>query len=100
MDREQTARGNHRSGVNCALSVFSAFADTMGLTPREAAAAAPRPRGEGGQCGAFLAGRDVLRRLKPEAVAAYEQRYIALNGTTACVRLAPPEGVPVKPCND
>ena len=33
MGHEETARSNHRSGYNCAQSVFVAFADQLGVSP-------------------------------------------------------------------
>ena len=68
MDREQAARQNHRGSYNCAQSVYAAYADLLGLAPGDALRQAPRPRSEGGKCGAFLAGRAILQRLKPEAI--------------------------------
>ena len=96
MTKEQIARANHKSGCNCGQSVFLSFADAMALTPEKAMQLAPRPRAEGGQCGAFLAGRELLARLKPEAVDAYVQRFIELNGASECRRLRG-KG---KSCND
>ena len=54
MDREQTARNHHKSGHNCADSVYSAFSDRVSGIP-------PKPRGDGGKCGTVLAGRQILR---------------------------------------
>ena len=100
MDREQSARQNHRGSYNCAQSVYVAFADLLGLTPAEAMRQAPRPRSEGGKCGAYLAGRAILQRLKPEAVAAYEQAFAAANGQPECARLVMAHGRLNKSCND
>ena len=57
---------------------------------------APRPRSEGGQCGAYLAGRALISRLKPEAISAYEEQFKSLNGATECRKL---RGAG-KTCND
>ena len=96
MNHEETARANHKGGCNCGQSVFATFAQELGLTREEAMAIAPRPRSEGGQCGAYLAGRALLERLKPEAVSDFEVQFKALNGATECHRL---RGAG-KSCND
>ena len=100
MKHEETARKNHRSGYSCATSVTVAFADTLGLTPAEAMRTAPRPRSEGGKCGAFLAGKKVLEQLKPEAVPEYERRFIELYGQTECTKLLSLQNRLRKSCND
>ena len=96
MYHEQTARANHKGSCNCAQAVFVAFARELGLSTAEAMNASPKPRAEGGKCGAFLAAREILSRLKPEAVEAFEQRFLAANGSTECLRLR----LARKPCND
>lgn len=96
MNHEQTARANHKSGCNCGQAVFAGFAEELGLTREEAMRLAPRPRSEGGQCGACLAGKALLARLRPEAVDSFEQQFRALNGSTECRRL---RGAG-KTCND
>lgn len=70
--REPDARANHRSGYNCAQSVTAAFAEELGVSRDSAASSAPRPRSEGGKCGAYLAGCQLLSRLKPDAVEAFK----------------------------
>ena len=87
MTREDQARANHRGGYNCAQAVCAAFAGAMGVSEAEAMALAPRPRTDGGKCGAFLGGRAVLARLRPEAVDAYEQAFTELNGANTCMAL-------------
>lgn len=96
MNHEQTARANHRGGCNCGQSVFAGFANELAMTRDQAMQTAPRPRSEGGQCGAYLAGKALLARLKPEAVGAFEEQFRALNGSTECRRL---RGAG-KTCND
>lgn len=96
MNHEEIARASHKSGSNCSQSVFSSFVQELCLSTQEAMSIAPRPRSEGGQCGAYLAGRALLARLKPEAVADYEARFRALNGATECRKL---RGAG-KSCND
>ena len=87
MSYEQTARAIHKGGCNCGQSVYASFAEALGLTRDEAVQAAPKPRSEGGQCGAYLAGMALLLKLKPEAVSAFESRFLELNGATECKKL-------------
>ena len=94
--RETDARNNHRSGNNCAQSVMAAFGEELGLTPAQARQAAPRPRSEGGKCGAYLAGCRLLAQLKPEAVAEFQARFLEENGAIECGQLRRSG----KPCND
>lgn len=51
MKHEETARGNHRTGNNCAVSVYTAFTD---VNPNPGLI--PAPRSDGGKCGAYLEG--------------------------------------------
>ena len=76
MNYEENARKNHKNGFNCAMSVYVAYCDKLGISPELARNTAPKPRSEGGKCGAFLAGKKILEQLKPEAVTDYEQRFI------------------------
>ncbi len=100
MTYEEKARNNHRGGYNCAVSVYVAYADKLGITPEPAKMNAPKPRSEGGKCGAYLAGKKVLEQLKPEALQRYEKRFIEANGQTECSRLLAAHGVLRKSCND
>lgn len=87
MTHEQNARANHRGGYNCAQSVSVAFSSSLGLSPDEAMRLAPRPRSEGGKCGAYLAGCQLLSRLNPQAVAEFEKRFLEENGAVLCGKL-------------
>ncbi len=100
MNYENNARSNHKNGNNCAMSVYTAFAERLGITAEEARNTAPKPRSEGGKCGAFLAGRKIIEILKPEAAELYEQRFIEQNGQTECSRLIMAHGKLRKSCND
>ena len=100
MDYKENARKNHRNGFNCAMSVYAAYCDKLGISPEQAKNAAPKPRSEGGKCGAFLAGKKILEQLKPEAVADYERKFIELNGQTECSRLVSAHDILRKSCND
>lgn len=96
MTHEQVARSNHRSGYNCAQSVTVAFASSLGLSPAEAMQNAPKPRADGGKCGAYLAGCQLLTQLNPEALAEFEKRFLEENGAVLCSELRK-SGIP---CND
>lgn len=100
MNHEVTARINHRSGYNCAMSVIIAYMSELGISSTEAMRLAPKPRSEGGKCGAFLAGKMIIERLKPEAVQKYECRFIELNGCIECRKLVAAHGRLRKNCND
>ena len=100
MNHEEQARKNHKSGFNCAQSVFVAFAQELGMSPVEAMQAAPKPRSEGGKCGAYLAGQELLRRLKPEAAATFERAFVEANGVVECRKLVASHGRLRKSCND
>lgn len=84
MDHETNARSNHRTGYNCAQAVTVAFAPELGASPIAAMKASPKPRGEGGKCGAYLAGLQVLNELKPEAASVFAEQFLAENGSTEC----------------
>ena len=100
MTHEDIARRNHCGGFNCAQSVYAAYADLLGISTAQAMREAPKPRSEGGRCGAFLAGRALLERLKPDAVADFEAAFERLNGTAECRRLVAAHGALRKSCND
>lgn len=100
MQEEERARINHKSGNNCAMSVFLAYADRLGLSQEEARQQAPPPREEGGKCGAFLAGKKILEQLKPEAVEEFERRFTETNGQTVCSLLIASHKPLGKTCND
>jgi hypothetical protein len=100
MSYEDKARSNHRNGYNCAMSVYIAYADKLGLTDIQARDTAPKPRSEGGKCGAFLAGKAILEKFKPSAIPEYEEMFIELNGQTECSHLVAAHGTLKKSCND
>ena len=88
MDREQTARNYHNSGINCANSVYSAFSDKVTGT-------APAPRSEGGKCGAVLAGEKVLAQLGLDT-ASFDDKFVEQFGSLKCAELRKAK----HPCND
>lgn len=88
MDREQTARNNHRSRYNCASSVYSAFSDKVSVT-------APIPRSEGGKCGAVLEREKVLRHIGM-STDSFDEKFVSLFGSLKCAELRGGN----HPCND
>ena len=57
IDYETIARNNHSSGMNCAMAVY----DALCLGNDKNKTVAPRPRSEGGKCGAVLAAEQYIR---------------------------------------
>lgn len=49
MGLEESARAVHKSGYNCSMSVYSAYAKKLGISEEEARKIAPKPRAEGGK---------------------------------------------------
>lgn len=88
MNREETARNKHRSGNNCAVSVYSTFFDKV-------SGVAPKPRSEGGKCGALLAGEKVLSKLGYDT-AELDQKFVGMFGSMKCAELRKGK----YPCND
>lgn len=99
MSIEEDARAYHKKGNNCAKAVYAAYADKLGMDSKEALSLAPSPRGEGGLCGAYLAGKKVLEQLKPEAVPELEKKFVDTYGHTHCAKLIALHGFK-KNCND
>ncbi|MBR0088841.1 MAG: C_GCAxxG_C_C family protein, partial [Clostridia bacterium] len=66
----------------------------------EAKSMAPRPRDEGGKCGAYLAGKKVLSSLNPSAVEEFEKRFVELNGSCECAVLRARRAELKKTCDD
>ena len=100
MGYEENARANHRNGNTCSVSLFMAFADKMGISEDEAARIAPPPRSEGGKCGGFLAGRQILEKINPEAVEDFEKSFLEQNGDNMCASLIMKRRLQGKNCND
>ena len=94
MDFEATARNNHRSGMNCAASVYGAFNEVNAnkTTP-------PIPRSEGGRCGAVLAAEQILREMgkDQDTIDAFDQKFAEQFGSLKCGEL---RGFLNNKCND
>ena len=72
IDYETIARRNHSSGMNCASAVY----DALGMNnPNQTTP--PRPRDEGGKCGAVLAAEQTIREMggTEEDVAEFDKRF-------------------------
>ena len=101
MSFEDNARAEHKKGNNCAISVYLAYAEKLGLSPEEAMKAAPKPRAEGAKCGAYLAGMHILEQLKPEAAEEFDRKFKELNNDEIlCPKLLAARKTTGKTCND
>ena len=89
MDYEDTARNSHRSGMNCATAVYTAFDGDRSN--------APRPRAEGGKCGAILAAEQVIGEKGLGNPAEVEEMFLNLYGSAKCAEL---RGAATGKCND
>ena len=98
MSFEEEARNGHRSGMNCAMAICGAYADMLGVD--DVFEFAPKPRGEGGKCGAYLAGKKILSSLNPSAVEEFENRFVSMYGHTTCPALIAAHKRLGKNCND
>ena len=90
IDYETIARNNHKNGMNCASAVYNALG--MNNTP-------PRPRDQGGKCGAVLAAEQAIREMGgTEAdVAEFDKRFIEKHNYLMCGEL---RGFLSGKCND
>lgn len=90
IDYETIARNNHRSGMNCASSVYDALGGKK--TP-------PRPRDNGGMCGAVLAAGQAIREAggSNEDIAEFERQFMELHKYLKCADL---RGFLSGKCND
>ncbi len=89
MNYEEAARGSHRNGMNCAMSVYTA----LGGDKKDA----PRPRSEGGKCGAVLAAEQVIMERGLGDPADFDREFLALYGSLKCADL---RGFAAGKCND
>ena len=91
MKHEETARGNHRIGNNCAVSVYTAFTD---VNPNPGSI--PAPRSDGGKCGAYLAGIKLLNDMGKGNTEKFEEEFLKRFGSIKCGELRKSK----VPCND
>lgn len=94
MDFESTARNNHRSGMNCAMAVYDSLSanNPNKTTP-------PRPRENGGMCGAVLAAEQTIREMggTDADIAEFEKRFMEKHKYLKCGEL---RGLLAGKCND
>lgn len=94
IDYETIARSNHRSGMNCAMAVY----DALGMNnPNKTVP--PRPRANGGYCGAVLAAEQTIREMggSDEDVAEFERQFMVKYKHLKCGELL---GFLSGKCND
>ena len=94
MDFESTARNNHRSGMNCAMAVYDSLSAN---NPNKTNP--PKPRENGGMCGAVLAAEQTIREMggSDADVAEFEKRFIEKHKYLKCGEL---RGFFSGKCND
>ena len=94
IDYESIARSNHRSGMNCALAVYDSLSmnNPNKTTP-------PRPRENGGMCGAVLSAEQTIREMggTDEDVVEFERRFTEKHKYLKCGQL---RGMLAGKCND
>ena len=94
IDYETIARNNHNGGMNCAQAVYDALS-----SGNPNGTSAPRPRGEGGKCGAVLAAEQVIRECggSDADVEEFRKRFTDRYGYLTCAEL---RGKASGRCND
>ena len=94
IDYETIARNNHRSGMNCAMAVY----DALGMNNSNKTTS-PRPRDNGGMCGAVLAAEQTIREMggSDEDIAEFEMRFKEQHKYLKCGEL---RGFLSGKCND
>lgn len=95
IDYETIARTNHNSGMNCSMAVYDALysgSNSPKGTP-------PRPRSEGGKCGAVLAAEQFIRENggTEEDVAEFDRQFTEKYGYLTCGKL---RGILGGKCNE
>ena len=95
IDHETIARNNHASGMNCATAVYDALCCGNDKNRTEP----PRPRSEGGKCGAVLAAEQYIRENggTQENIEEFERRFTEKYGHLTCAEL---RGFLSGKCND
>ncbi len=93
-DYETMARNSHKSGMNCAVSVYNAF-----VNDNKNATKPPAPRAEGGKCGAVLAAEQIIREMggSQDKVDDFDKEFIERFGSLKCAEL---RGMLKNKCND
>ena len=94
IDYETIARSNRNNGMNCASAVYDALSmDNLNSTMP------PRPRDNGGMCGAVLAAEQTIREKggSDEDIAEFERRFMEYHKYLKCGEL---RGFLSGKCND
>ena len=89
MTCEQTARSNHKNGMNCAMAVYTALGGEKDN--------APKPRAEGGKCGAVLAAEQIIRESYLGDPVEFDKEFLGMFGSLKCADL---RGILRGRCND
>ena len=89
----ESARKLHANGNNCAASVYQAFRDVNTTGDGKA----PKPRSEGGKCGAVLAAEKVLREMNLCDVSEFDDKFTETYGSLKCGELIKAHG---RRCNE
>lgn len=89
---EELARQMHRNGNNCANSVYGAFASV-----NEHATKAPKPRSDGGKCGAVLAAKQLIKEMNLGDPSDFEKGFEERYGSILCAEIIRKNG---RICND
>ncbi|MEE5992220.1 MAG: C-GCAxxG-C-C family protein [Oscillospiraceae bacterium] len=92
MRKAEQAVANHKNHYPCSTAVLSAFAETAGLSEKEALLIAkPMAGGRMGKCGAVLAAEYVLEKIYGEEAEAkkqeLERRFMEMNRSVVCREL-------------
>ena len=95
IDYETIARRNHQSGMNCSMAVYDSLTSRSGAnrtTP-------PRPRSDGGKCGAVLAAEQFIRENggTEKDVEEFDKQFVDKYGHLTCINL---RGILGGKCND
>ena len=89
MRYEGMARNSHKSGMNCAMATYTA----LGGDRKNA----PKPRAEGGKCGAVLAAEQAIRERGISDPEEFDREFLSLFGSMKCAEL---RGIFAGKCND
>jgi hypothetical protein len=88
-----SARKLHANGNSCSVSVYQAFRDVNTAGDGKA----PKPRSEGGKCGAVLAAEKVLREMNLGDVSEFDDKFTETYGSLKCGELIKAHG---RRCNE
>ena len=95
IDYETIARNNHHNGMNCAMAVY----DALSMANNANTTTPPRPRSEGGKCGAVLAAEQFIRENggTEKDVEEFDRRFKEKYGHLTCANL---RGILGGKCNE